>query len=830
MKKSTTIVWLLPVLSVLLLLPAIRTHGQQNSGQAGQLYELALHTEEVKGDLSEAVDLYLQVLKDNPDDRQLAAQAMLHLGLCYEKLGSDQARKTYQDVISKYSEQTEEVLRARERMDYLESYLAELYKKADQHMKQGNELFKVWEYESAIKEYENAIRLSPNTPLALNAQYCIGQTWYWAGEYDEALATLSKLREEHPHSTLAPVTELMLSQVEYAMVNDKNQAYTSTNHDEDSIVDPETGITYKKVEAFQGKRDQISYLSGGANMSPDCRFMVLENKVIPLDGSETFNLVEMDALRGIYAPDMKHAAFLADSAIWTVPVSPETGHSTGPPTKLLEGGYRFQNHVNWSPDGKQIVFTRVEKDLALDIWAMSSPDGKLKQITDSPEIEVTPCWSADGNTIAYRNGSELWLTSLDDNNKTMLLKNGGNPRRWSPDSKWLFHSNWENNHFYSMDHQNNFDIMFPEQVGNFVSFTPEGKKMLFYRSSYDDKWPLKIVSTSGGASYKPAGNVAAYGSIWLGDSKQIVVQGDNEQGNVTFKIVSLAGGDPQSIKIDDDMDGQAFPFDLLPDLKQIAFSVQREDGRKDVYLAPFSAKEGTTTGPARRIFAGWSGGAYNVTTAWSSDGKKLALSHEGDIWIVPLEGGTPLQITKTPASERWLDWSPDGKWISYKVLNQSEKTETLYVIQPDDGIPMALNHDCDRETQWSNDSKSIILFTEKELQTVSLDGKILEHILNINDLGLEMTQSPCLSPDGKHFAFVGYEDGDRSLIIKYSFDSKKITRLGDDNLFDYKYGLRWSPDGKWLSYLTYEEVKVRPEGSLWETDFDKVKQKLLSIK
>jgi Tol biopolymer transport system component len=93
-----------------------------------------------------------------------------------------------------------------------------------------------------------------------------------------------------------------------------------------------------------------------------------------------------------------------------------------------------------------------------------------------------------------------------------------------------------------------------------------------------------------------------------------------------------------------------------------------------------------------------------------------------------------------------------------------------------------------------------------------------------------MTQSPCLSPDGKHFAFVGYEDGDRSLIIKYSFDSKKITRLGDDNLFDYKYGLRWSPDGKWLSYLTYEEVKVRPEGSLWETDFDKVKQKLLSIK
>ena len=114
------------------------------------------------------------------------------------------------------------------------------------------------------------------------------------------------------------------------------------------------------------------------------------------------------------------------------------------------------------------------------------------------------------------------------------------------------------------------------------------------------------------------------------------------------------------------------------------------------------------------------------------------------------------------------------------------------------------------------------------MQEVTLDGKILQHILNIEDLGLEITDSPCLSPDGKHLAFVGYEDGDKSLIIKYSLESKEIARLGQDNLSDYKYGLVWSPDGKWLSYLTYEEIKVRPEGSLWEADFEEVKQKLTS--
>ena len=801
------------------------TNSSLSQQSTDQLFEKALYLEDATGDLQQAIEIYQQILQDNPENRNVGARALLHMGICFEKLGLRQARGTYQDVIKKYPDQQGEVATATERLNRLNQYAADINKKAEQHFKNGNDLMKLWEYEAAIKEYENAIELDPSTLLAQNARYCIGQCWFKSGQYETALATFEKLIKDFPDGNIAPVTELMISQVEYAMENREIPSLSKSETDDKVLVDPETGITYTKIKTFAGKNEV--YMSGGTNMSPDCRFMVSENRVVPLDGRDPFDLTDMNALRAIYAPDMKRAAFYADSAIWTVPVSPETGRSTGHPQKILDGSYKFQGPVNWSPDGSQIAFQRVEKTFEGDIWTISIAEGDLKRITNSPGFEGGQLWSPDGKSIAYWMSGELWLASVNGKSNKMLLKNGGQPSQWSSDNKWLYHSNWENNHFYSMDLNKNYELTFPEQVGPFISYTPHGDKMLFYRSSYDEKWPIKIVSSSGGASYKPAGNEAAYGSWWLGDSKHIVVQDDNEKGNIAFKIISLSEGDPLNIEIKADVDGEIFPFDILPDFTHIAFSVKREDGMKDLYVAPFSIEEAKTTGPARMIFEGWSGGAYNVCISWSPDGKKLALIYEGDIWMIPLEGGNPVKLTETPAEERWVEWSPDGKFISYIVYNQSEQAAKLHVIQPDEGISRLVHH-ASQGGNWLSDSKSFAIFSDGELQVISLDGKILERFLNLKDLGIDRPDSPCLSPDGKHLAFIGYEFNDKTFIIKYSFDSKKITKLGQDNLGDYKYGLRWSPDGKWLSYLTYEEIKVRPESSLWEADFEEVKQRLLS--
>jgi TolA-binding protein len=220
---------------------------------ASQLYEKALYLEEARGELQGAIDIYNQ-LAENPDAAQsLKAKALLHMGLCYEKLGSEKARQAYRDVINRYPEQAEEAAIARERMTSLDAYVAELNTKAEQHMKQGNELFKMWEYDDAIKEYEDAITLRPNTLLAMNAQYSIGHSLYRAGEYEDAMATFTNLIEENPESNIAPVTELMLYQVQHAMENDENPGRARSYSDENKIVDPETGIAYKKIKTFTEK-------------------------------------------------------------------------------------------------------------------------------------------------------------------------------------------------------------------------------------------------------------------------------------------------------------------------------------------------------------------------------------------------------------------------------------------------------------------------------------------------------------------------------------------------------------------------------------------------
>ncbi len=304
------------------------------------LLSKAVYEEEVNGDLDEAIKTYQSVVQKYPDNRKVSAEALLHLGSCYEKIGSPNAYDTYQELINKYAEQEDEVAIALARVNYLDAYAADLNEKAEKHLSDGHELYKRWEYASAVKEYEDAVKLKPNTLIARNAQYYIGQSYFKAGLYEDALATFENLIEENPESTIAPVTELMIAQVKYEQEKNKNlKNITSYASDDGVIIDPNTDIKYTEINTFTGKRDVIEYTTG-LDLSPNGKFLLNGNLIVPFSGGDPFELVNIPAGRGTWSPNGKMVAFYSNDAIWVVPVSPETGQSTGP-RPLCEQRGRF---------------------------------------------------------------------------------------------------------------------------------------------------------------------------------------------------------------------------------------------------------------------------------------------------------------------------------------------------------------------------------------------------------------------------------------------------------------------------------------------------------
>ncbi|MEE9463334.1 MAG: DPP IV N-terminal domain-containing protein, partial [Bacteroidales bacterium] len=244
--------------------------------------------------------------------------------------------------------------------------------------------------------------------------------------------------------------------------------------------------------------------------------------------------------------------------------------------------------------------------------------------------------------------------------------------------------------------------------------------------------------------------------------------------------------------------------------------------RKDLYVVPISVKDARTTGPADLVFKGWSDGAYNVVFSWSPDGNNLALVHEDEIWVVPLSGGKPTQITDTPEEERWIKWSPDGKMISYHVDAKTKRS--LHVVPASGGKSTMVLDDC-KTAKWSPSSEEFTVYSEGNISIITLDGKTIRHIVNQNDLDIDDLTTPKWSPDGKHLAFIGYKTGEEDRLFMIPAGGGRVTELAPDDNTE-KYGLGWSPDGKWISYLTDEAVKVRPEGTMWEADFEEIVEKL----
>ncbi len=708
---------------------------------------------------------------------------------------------------------------------------------AEQHFERANELLKRMDYEAAIAEYKKVISLSPNGKIALNAQYWIGQTHFRAGQFGAAQATFAKLIETYPTSAIVPVTKLMVERVEQAKKDEAKIKVRSNTADKGYIIDPETGVKYTKIKTITGKRDVVTQVAWQLNLSPNGKFLLWNNLVIPLDGGEPFDLVDVPAALGLWSPDGKKVVFRSGGAIFVVPVSPETGRSTGPAKKLLDGGYQHDPLIGWSPDSEKIVLERKDKEGSGNICTLSVRDGILTQITNDPIREWRPIWSPDGKTIAYNRGSELRVMPAEGGPSRKLI-DSGLACFWSPDSEWLVYG-WDGRlRFFRLADGREFVWGAPDAAGRFISWSPDGKKMLFYRSSYDWRTALKVVSASGGPSFELGRRteLLPYRQYWSPDSKMIVTEGEGG-----FWIVPLAGGKSFPLELDVSVDGKTEPCRLSPDGKKLLFAVERSDKRVDLYVAPVSLEDGRATGSAVMVFGGWNTERDRTRAlSWSPDGTKIAVMHEGNIWMVSPEGGEPVQVTMSSSSNEYKApgwsrgsnpiWSPDGSMFGYKVY-KSEKEQLFRVIRVSaNENTTVLDIPGGGGYEWSADGKDLLSSSDEGILAISIADAQSRRFLDLKGFSMD-TWGFASSPDRKTLAFIGYASGaagdghlDSYRIFTVPAQGGKLTELAADDPGE-KYWLWWSPDGKWISYQSDGFIKTRSEATMWEADFDEFVKK-----
>lgn len=449
----------------------------------------------------------------------------------------------------------------------------------------------------------------------------------------------------------------------------------------------------------------------------------------------------------------------------------------------------WMRDVQISPDGTEIAFCYKG-----DIYKVPAKGGTATQLTTQASYECTPIWSPDGKQIAFasdRNGNfDLFVMPSNGGTAQCLTTHSASeiPSAFTPDGKYvLFSASIQDPAQSALFPTSAMTELYKVPIGGghteqvlgtpaeMICFDKSGKTFLYQdRKGFEDEWRKHHTSS-------------VTRDIWMYDT---------QTGKHT-NLTDHAGEDRNAV--------------FTPDGQTVYFLSERNGGSFNVYSFPLNTPQSITavtkfkTHPVRFLSTGsdntlcytYDGEIYTqrpgvnpqkvridlirddqeqitdlnsskgaTSATVSPDGKQIALTLRGEVFVTSADYNTTKQITHTPAAETGVCFSPDNRTLAY--ASERNGNWQLYLAK------------IARKEEANFPNATII---EEE---VLLPSKTVER------------NYPQFSPDGKELAFI--EDRMRLMVV--NLETKKVRQVTDGSTwystaggFDYS----WSPDGKWFT-------------------------------
>jgi Tol biopolymer transport system component len=356
--------------------------------------------------------------------------------------------------------------------------------------------------------------------------------------------------------------------------------------------------------------------------------------------------------------------------------------------------------VAFSPDGKQLAFTRVDEK--------GVPDLHVKLIGGGEPILITrdafsPAWSPDGREIAFIRHVERAIGGTEDavfvvpalggqERQLATLGETGGGLSYSPDGRLLALPSQEQPDdrpgifLLSLETGKKRRLTRPPPgtiIGDYLPrFSPDGRTVAFARAREAADEDVYLVPVEGGDPRRVTRGCFLMASFdWAPDGRSLVVVPNLALRVATRTLfrVPAAGGEmarswPGIWRWERPAAGEAQrpPVRILasnlfdvsgafsPDGRRIAFTSYRS-GYAEIWVSDSDGSQ-----PRQLTFLK---GLLTTFPRWSPDGREISFFSDKpgnlDIYVVPAAGGIPRQLTSETSNEASSSWSGDGRWIYF---------------------------------------------------------------------------------------------------------------------------------------------------------------------